>query len=66
MCLGLQGLQFQVLTRERNSLGEPIQSYMKQLLALQKFGLGVSTKSQQGALCCTGKFKCMHAPVVHS
>ena len=62
MC-GLQGLQFQALTNERNAqeaLPVPSAAQLKHVLGVHSLGMGFSSKAQQAQLLCTGDTVCHH------
>ena len=52
----LQGLLLQVLTEERNAQAQPMQSVaqLKHVLSVHNLGVGLSSKSEQATLLCTG------------
>ena len=53
----MQGIHAEILTAEADRTGQaaPAAAQLKHVLGLQKFGLGLSSQSQEGALLCTGK-----------
>ena len=52
----MQGIHAEILTAEADHTGQaaPSAAQLKHVLGLQKFGVGLSSQSQEGALLCTG------------
>lgn len=65
-----QGLQVQALTRDCSVQGEAGQvqpaGLLKHVLGLQNLGVGLSSKSQQATLLCTGTLHSLHGANMYS